>query len=79
MYTWYVSLEVWPFSTGNGASADQQAVGCRRRTITVQADDIKGALVLAEHYVRGVRTGPMVWQVPIMGISRTLAGAEQPD
>lgn len=70
MAKWNVTIESWPHSTGNGADKDQQAAGERTRVIVVDAEDIEGALKAAKIFVEGMKTNPMVWQAPIMSITK---------
>lgn len=67
---WEAEIHVWPFSTGHGASVDQEAAGERVRKLTVTADNIGAALRLVQIYADGIQTNPRVWQTPIYGLRR---------
>lgn len=65
---WQVSIEIWPYSTGNGRDEDQKACGERTRTFTVIAHDIFDVIEQAKMIVHGIKTNPAVWQAPIKSI-----------
>jgi hypothetical protein len=67
-YQWEAEVHVWPFSTGHGASVDQEAVGEPIQTIRVAAEDIAKALNLVSLFVNGIKVNPRVWQAPIKSI-----------
>jgi hypothetical protein len=65
---WLVTIEAWPQSTGNGADADQKAAGHRTQNFSVRAEGMAAALEAAEYIAQGMRTNPMIWRAPIVGI-----------
>lgn len=66
---WIITIEAWPHSTGNGQDSDQVAAGERVQSYCVNARDITEALYLANCIAKGMRSNPMVWQAPIVGIT----------
>ena len=70
MDRWHVVIEVWPGSSGKGRDADQAAAGDRTQSYYVDAEEISGALKLANCVVEGIVSNPAVWMAPIMGITR---------
>lgn len=67
---WRITIELWPHSTGNGAEADQKAVGDREHYYYVDAYDISEALKFAHAFSDGACLSPAVWKAPIMGVHR---------
>lgn len=70
MWNWNITIEAWPYSTGNGADADQKAAGDREQCYYVSAESIAEAITLARCIVDGIQSNPAVWQAPITGITR---------
>ena len=68
MRRWKITLEAWPHSTGNGQDADQKLAGERVQNFTVDAEDARGALKLAEAIAKGMEANPMTWRAPITAI-----------
>lgn len=69
---WRIRFEVWPGSTGNGAEADQEAVGERHRVkIIDRANTLAEALQLFNLYADGMRDqDSRIWQVRVNGGER---------
>jgi len=63
-----VKIEVWPYSTGAGAAADQAAVDPRERTFRVKARDFEDALTQARALRDGAASHNRVWQANIRSI-----------
>ncbi|KAB2751818.1 hypothetical protein [Brucella anthropi] len=63
-------VHVWPYSTGRGQDVDQKEAGERVREIVVNAQHIGEALEKIELYREGIKTGPMVWEAPIISIEQ---------
>ncbi len=70
MYEWKIRIDVWPHSTGQGASVDQGACGPRTQIFNVIAGDIREAIGVAQMIVKGIKTNPRVWEAPIFEVSR---------
>lgn len=67
---WKITIEAWPYATGNGNTADQAAAGERSSEYVVTARDIKSAMAHAESIQSGIRHNPAVWEAPIVAIVR---------
>jgi len=70
MNVYEVVIEVWPHSTGRGAEVDQKQAGAREQRFQVKADDIRGAMVMAETICLGLRQNPIVYITPIKSIGQ---------
>lgn len=68
MMKWKITIEAWPYSTGEGADKDQKACGDRSHVFTTIAEDIKTALRHADLICQGIQQNPRVWQTVIMSI-----------
>ncbi len=62
---WDITIEAWPYSTGNGQEADQKAAGPRSKTFRVRAEDFNQAVRFAQTLAAGVKANPAVWRAPI--------------
>lgn len=68
--SWYsVRIEVWPYSTGNGHTNDQDRAGPREREFILQADDFDAAVVAAGHLQTGIKSSGHVYQAPIRAVA----------
>lgn len=68
MRYWEIKIEVWPHSSGNGATKDQEACGDRERTFKTYAENAAEAMKHADLIVTGIKTNPMVWKAPIISL-----------
>lgn len=65
-----VVIEVWPHSTGRSSEVDQMQAGAREQRFQVKADDIRGAMVMAETICLGLKQNPIVYMTPIKSIGQ---------
>jgi len=72
MYRWRITIHIAPHSTGNGQEADRKAAGAEDgdRYFYVDAQNFDEAAKMAHCYSEGVKSHPMVWEAPIMGVHR---------
>ena len=69
-HRWEVTMHVWPHSTGRGQKKDQEDCGACQHVVTVGANDVDDALEKAKLFRDGVKTNPMVWEVPIVSLKK---------
>jgi hypothetical protein len=69
---WKITIAVYAHSTGNGAVADKKAAGAEDgdHYFYVDADDFRTAAKMAACFSEGVKSHPMVWEAPIIGVNR---------
>src|SRR4051812_46291093 len=61
MWEWEIIIEVWPYSTGQGADTDQQACGPRTHLQVIRADDFAIASKYANVAACALKSNPRVW------------------
>lgn len=71
---WRITIAVYPHSTGNGQDEDRKAAGVEDedRYFYVNAHDFDEAAKMARCYSDGVKSHPMVWEAPIMGVHKRI-------
>lgn len=74
MWEWEIIIEVWPYSTGQGADTDQQACGPRTHLQIIRADDFAIASKYANVAACALKSNPRVWQAPIASVRRLSSG-----
>jgi hypothetical protein len=74
MHRWVVTVQVWPHSTGRGFHVDQIQAGSREWEFEVEGAGMADALRNAELIVMGIKTNPIVWEVPIKKIEQLEPG-----
>lgn len=78
MRRWKITVEAWPFSTGQGNVVDQKNAGPRSADYYVEARDATDALRLAQAIQQGVKASPHVWEAPITALVQLPHGSALP-
>ena len=69
MSGWYaITIEAWPFCSGNGKETDQDRAGPRERTFTIKLPDFDAAYAAAVTLQSGITSSGHVWKAPVQAI-----------
>ncbi len=71
-----VRIQAWPYSMEVGPDAAQAMAGPQEQALMVPAQDIRGALAMAELFRDGMLTNPFVWQARIVEVRQARHGED---
>lgn len=70
MTQWQITFDVYPHSTGKGATIDRELAGDATPIFVVEAQDMCAAFRFAKAIGMGLRANPAVWETPITCIRK---------